>query len=115
MLKLQTMAFAVVGALVLSGCGPDMGTINAYCERLERCDVLLDQDDAVKVCAEAHAGAIRITLANSEKECVDLAATRQALWACRATLECDATEGCETELEAYEEAIDDAGELCNVE
>lgn len=113
MLRLLTMALAVVASLGFTGCGPDMATLNAFCERAKRCDLIPDEDSAVRVCATVHAGVVRTYLANSERECLDLASASQALWACEAKTECDATDTCETERNAARKALDDAGELCD--
>lgn len=124
MWKMRAAALAAGFAAVLSGCGPNMGVINAYCDELEGCsyrsmDVLQDKDDAVRVCAASHAGTIKTLLANSEKECVDLAAAKQALWACiadnRDCEEINQGDECDKERDDVEDAREAAGSLCNAE
>lgn len=114
MLKLRMMAIAMVIACG-SGCGPgvDSGVVRAYCEKLDRCDLVVESEDGIRVCTADLTAMLEQTMAHHGPECTTLAQAQQAHWACQVDTGCDDPEPCREAFDTLKKARDAASGVCD--
>lgn len=102
------LALFLAGPWVLSGC-----TAQVLCEKERECAADPPGEDFLAVCTTNYNGTLRALQVNTEEECLALADARVRYDSCRAQLACrdfveaDHNGACESEREAYRDALDD--------
>lgn len=102
-------------SIVATGC-----TAQAICEKEKECASDPPGEDYIQVCTARYNGEVDTLNANKEDECLALSNAKVRLDACRAQLDCDDYDesdlggNCDEELDAFEEAYEDASDI-NIE
>lgn len=109
--KTSLLLSALLFSVLASGC-----TVQAICAKREECASDPPGADYQRVCEAKTQGHLNALRANSEEECIRLAAAQEALWACQAQLDCDDFEEndlggkCDDEIDEFEDAWEDAAD-----